>query len=254
MAVIQSIYRYPVKGLSPERLTIAHASPGQVLPGDRSWAIEQGAPQFDADAPRHFPKAKFLMLMRDEKLAALQTAYDDETQTLTVLRGGKQVSKAQLSTPIGRGIAEQFFAAYLGSALPGKPRVVTAEGFAFTDVPQTYVSLVNLASVRDLSRVLGAEVDPLRFRANFYVEGLEPWVEKGWIGDSVMLGGVETRVEKSIVRCAATNVNPSTAERDMRIPQTLDSAFGQNVCGVYLSVQTGGQIAAGDPVDVRNAA
>jgi uncharacterized protein YcbX len=250
MAIIQSIYRYPVKGLSPELLSVADLSPGQVLHGDRSWAIEQGAPQFDGDAPRHFPKSKFLMLMRDEKLAALQTSYDDESQTLTILRNGKQVSKAQLSTPIGRGIAEQFFAAYLGSALPGKPRVVKAEGFAFTDVPDTYVSLINLASVRDLSRVVGAEVDPLRFRANFYIDGLEPWVEKRWIGQQVRLGGVSLKAEKSIVRCAAINVNPATAERDMRLPQTLESAFGENLCGVYLSVQTGGRVATGNALMV----
>ncbi len=248
MAHLQSIYRYPVKGLSPERLDAVQLSPGETLPNDRAFAIEQGAPQFDPDAPRHFPKVKFLMLMRDEKLAALETRFDDETSTLTVRRGGKQVSRAQLSTPVGRGIAEQFFAAYLGSALPGKPRVVSAPGFNFTDVPQKFVSLINLASVRDIERVAGAPVDPLRFRGNFHVEGLEPWVEKSWAGRTIAIGETRLKVTKDIVRCAATNVNPATAERDMRLPQLLDEAFGANLCGIYLEVVQGGRIAPGDTV------
>lgn len=246
MATIDSLYRYPVKGLSPERLDVVTLTPGEIFPNDRAYAIEQGAPQFDADAPRHFPKVKFLMLMRDEKLAALETHFDDDTSTLTIRRGGKQVSKAQLSTPIGRGIAEQFFAAYLGPALPGKPRVVTAPGFHFTDVPQKYVSLINLASVRDVERVVGAPVDPLRFRGNLHIEGLEPWAEKSWMDRTLAIGDVRLRVAKQIVRCAATNVNPATAERDMRLPQLLDEAFGANLCGIYLEVVAGGRIAPGD--------
>lgn len=250
MSRVESLYRYPVKGLSPEQLESVRVAAGETFPHDRAWAIEQGAPQFDPDAPRHFPKVKFLMLMRDEKLAALETRYDEATATLTVLRGGKQVSKAQLNTPIGRGIAEQFFAAYLGNTLPGKPRVVTAPGFNFTDVPQKYVSLINLASVRDIERVAGAPVDPLRFRGNIHVEGLEAWVEKSWSGRTLKIGAVRAKVAKQIVRCAATNVNPATAERDMRLPQLLDEAFGANLCGVYLDVIEGGPITAGDTVRV----
>lgn len=245
-ARITDIYRYPVKGLSPERLDAVRLSERDLLPGDRAWAIEQGSSQFDPDAPRYFPKVKFLMLMRDEKLAALRTAFDDASQTLTITRDGKPVARAQLSTPTGRAIAEQFFAAYLGSALPGVPRVVHGGGHAFTDVPERWVSLINLASVRDLERVASQPIDPLRFRGNFHVEGLEPWAERQWVGRTVQLGDTELTVEKAIVRCAATNVNPATAERDMRIPQLLDSAFGANLCGVYLAVRKGGRVTAGD--------
>lgn len=249
-ALLSEIFRYPVKGLSPEKLDFADLAAGETLFSDRAWAIEQGAAQFDQDAPRHFPKAKFLMLMRDEKLAALETRFEDATSTLTVKRGGKQVCRAQLSTPVGRGIAEQFFAAYLGPALPGKARVVSAPGFAFTDVPQKYVSLINLASVRDIARVAGAHVDPLRFRGNLHVEGLDPWAEKTWVGKTLAIGEARFTVAKDIVRCAATNVNPATAERDMRLPQLLDAAFGANLCGVYLNVDQGARIAPGDAVSL----
>jgi len=246
MPQVESLYRYPVKGLSPERLEAVELTPGETFPGDRAYAVEQGAHQFDPDAPRHFPKTKYLMLMRDEKLAALDTSFENEGAVLTLRRGGRQVARAKLSTPVGRGIAEQFFAAYLGTALPGKPRIVHGGGHAFTDVAETWVSLINLASVRDLERVTGATVDPLRFRGNIHIEGLAPWAENDWIDRTLRLGDVRFAVRKAIVRCAATNVNPATAERDMNIPQTLLSAFGANACGVYLEVLERGRIAPGD--------
>lgn len=249
MGTIAALYRYPVKGLSPERMESVALTPGELIAGDRAYAIEQGSPQFDPDAPKHFPKMKFLMLMRDEKLAALRTLFDDESATLTIMRGGKQVCRANLSTPVGRGIAEQFFAAYLGPALPGKPRVVRGpDGFGFTDVAERWVSLINLASVRDLERVTGTAVDPLRFRGNLHVEGLDPWVEKSWTGQTLTIGGVRLTVRKQIVRCAATNVNPETAHRDLQLPKTLDEAFGANLCGIYLSVESPGEIRPGDTI------
>ncbi len=247
MPRLDAIHRYPVKGLSPERLDAVDLAPGETLPGDRAYAIEQFAGAFDPESPRFLPKSKFLMLARDEKLAALSTSYDGSTGALTISRGGKPVAKGDLTTPVGRGIVEQFFAAYLGPGL--RPRVVAAQGHAFTDVPMKCLSLLNLASVRDLARVEGRPVDPLRFRANLHVEGLEPWVEKSWAdGAEIRVGDARLRVLRSIVRCAATNVDPATATRDMNIPQTLERAFGANLMGVYVETAAPARIAAGDEV------
>ena len=68
-ARIAGIYRYPVKGLTPEQLGRADLSPGQTLPADRRYAIENGPSGFDPAAPKWLPKPHFLMLMRDEWLA-----------------------------------------------------------------------------------------------------------------------------------------------------------------------------------------
>jgi uncharacterized protein len=249
MPGLSAIYRYPVKGLSPERLDAAPVTPGETLPYDRSFAIEQFAGSFDSAAPRYLPKAKFLMLMRDEKLAALTTTFDPETTTLTVTRGGKQVAKGNLDTPVGRGLIEQFFAAYLGGGI--RPRVVSAPGHAFTDVGRNWISLINLASIRDLERVLGVAVDPLRFRANLYVEGLAPWVEKSWSeGTEIVIGAVRLAKRHDTVRCAATNVDPARGARDLSIPRTLEEAFGANACGIYLDVLNEGTLRQGDAVEV----
>ena len=132
--------------------------------------------------PRHLPKVNFLMLMRDERLATLRTQFDDTSETLTILRDGKQVARGQLTTPLGRQLIEQFLAAYMKAELRGPPKIVHAHGHSFSDVAAKCVHIVNLASVRELERTLGRPVDPLRFRANLYLEGVEPWAEFGLDG------------------------------------------------------------------------
>src|ERR1700759_4929659 len=106
---IKTIYRYPVKGLSPERLDGTMLAPGQTLPADRLYAIENGPIGFDPAAPAYFPKQRFLMLMRNERLARLDTRFDEATETLEVRDGGETV-RGELRTPEGRHRIEAFFA------------------------------------------------------------------------------------------------------------------------------------------------
>src|SRR6202049_114747 len=90
-ARIDAIYRYPVKGLSPQRLERTFLSVGATLAADRLYAIENGPSGFAPAAPAYFPKQRFLMLMRNERLAALRTDYDEASHTLTIRsawRGG----------------------------------------------------------------------------------------------------------------------------------------------------------------------
>jgi uncharacterized protein len=250
---VTALYRYAVKGLSPEALASVTLEAGGTMPFDRAYAIENGPGRFDPDNPRHLPKITFLMLMRDERLATLVTTFDDATETLTVMRAGKQVARGQLSTPLGRKMIEQFFAAYMKSELRGPPKVVSAPGHSFSDVAIKCLHIVNLATVRDLERVIGRPVDPLRFRANVYVDGLQPWAERGWVGREITLGGVRCSIVTDTVRCEATNVDPSSAARDMAIPSTLQRTWGHGDLGVYAKVVAGGTLAIGDAVAVPGA-
>jgi uncharacterized protein YcbX len=247
---VTALYRYAVKGLSPEALQSVTLEVGGIMPFDRAYAIENGPGRFDPENPRHLPKITFLMLMRDERLATLVTTFDDATETLTIMRAGKQVARGQLTTPLGRKMIEQFFAAYMKSELRGAPKVVSATGHSFSDVAMKCLHIVNLASVRDLERIAGRPVDPLRFRANVYVDGLEPWVERAWMGREIKLGGVDCSVVDGTVRCEATNVDPKTGARDMAIPSLLQRTWGHTDFGFYAEVATGGSVAIGDAVIV----
>ena len=90
---------------------------------------------------------------------------------------------------------------------------VSARGFSFSDYPHKVVSLINTATVAAMSREFGQELDPLRFRGNVYVDGLPAWAEFDFLGAGLTIGDIRFEVVKRIQRCAATDVNPRTAER-----------------------------------------
>ena len=243
---ITALYRYPVKGLSAEALGETTLSTGETVPFDRIYAIENGPGRFDPENPKHLPKVNFLMLMRNERLATLETRFDETSHVLTILRQGKQVARGALRERIGRQMVEQFLGAYMKDALRGPPRIVTAPGHTFSDVPAKWLHIVNLASLRDLERVMGRSLHPLRFRANIHVEGLQPWEEFSWVGKIMTVGGSRLEIVHRCQRCEATNVDPETAARDTGIPAVLQRTWGHSDFGVYAKVVDGGAVKAGD--------
>ncbi len=246
MAHIKSLYRYPVKGLSPEPR--AQLAPGETVPGDRLYAIENGPSGFDPAAPKYFPKTQFLMLMRNERLATPATRYDDATRVLTIQGEGRELARGDLATKEGRLAIEAFFRRFMPAELRGAPKVLQAPGHSFSDVAAKVVSIINLASVAAIETVVGAAVDPLRFRANVYVAGWPAWHEFSLLGQEIRIGDARLKVVKRIVRCAATNVDPATGVRDLEIPATLMRTFDHADCGIYAQVLDGGEIAPGDSV------
>lgn len=254
-ARIRSIYRYPVKGLSPEPLARTRLRPGETIAADRLYAIENGPCGFDPAAPTYHPKIRFLMLMRNERLARLQTRFNEDSHLFSIAVGGNNVAEGDLRTETGRRAIEDFFATYCGPELRGPPRLLTAPGFSFSDVAAKVISIINLDTVAAIEAAIGAPVHPLRFRANVYVAGWPAWHEFDLLGQDLVLGGVaRLRVKKRIVRCAATNVDPENGERNLSIPDTLMRAFGHADCGVYAEVVTGGDITVGQDVTVASEA
>ena len=248
-ARIQGIYRYPVKGLSPEALARTELSPGKTVPCDRMYAIENGPIGFDPAVPKYFPKIRFLMLMKNARLAELRTAFDETSHVLTVRSENREATRGDLRTSEGRASIERFFAEFCADELRGPPKVIQGHGHSFSDVAKKVVSIINLASVSALEDVTGVPVHPLRFRANLYVEGWPAWHEFELLNHEIAIGpNVRAKVVKRIVRCAATEVDPDTGIRDLPIPRTIMDTYGHADCGVYAEVIEGGEIAVGDAV------
>jgi len=248
-ASVHAIYRYPVKGLSAEALPRARLAPGQTLMADRRYAIENGPSGFDPAAPSYLPKIRFLMLMRNERLARLDSRYDDATHVLTLAESGREVARGELSTTEGRAAIETFLAAFCADELRGPPKLLQADGHSFSDMARKVISIINLASVAAVENAVGAPVDPLRFRGNLYVAGWPAWHEFDLLDREIAVGGgARLKVVKRIERCAATNVDPQTGFRDLAIPRTLTQVFGHSDCGVYAEVVTGGEIFLRDAV------
>lgn len=247
---VAALHRYPVKGLSAQALNAVELRAGLGFPHDRRFAIAHGTAPIDAAEPKWLAKAHFLQLMSNPRLAALTAEYEPETTALALMRGGRIVARGVLSTQTGRTVIEQFFAAYMKAELRGAPRLVDRGEDAFSDVDAPYVSIINRASVADLERVVGGAVDPGRFRGNILLDGAAPWAEFSWVGRRLRIGAAELTVEERIGRCAATNVDPATGQRDLTVPRDLRRGFGHEDCGVYARVTLGGPVATGDSVTV----
>jgi uncharacterized protein len=51
-AKVTALYRYPVKGMTPEALPRVEFEAGATMPFDRAYAIENGAGRFDPESRR----------------------------------------------------------------------------------------------------------------------------------------------------------------------------------------------------------
>jgi uncharacterized protein YcbX len=248
-ATIQTIHRYPVKGLTPEALPQTTLAVRQTIPCDRIYAIENGPSGFDPAEPSHVPKQRFLMLMRNARLAELRTAFDEASHTLTIRSENREVVRGDLRTPDGRAAIEAFFSEFCADELRGPPKVLHAAGHSFSNVSQKVISIINLASVAALEEATGAPVHPLRFRGNLQVEGWPAWHEFDLLDAVIAIGpSARLKVVKRTVRCAATEVDPDTGIRDLPVPRALRDHFGHLDCGVYAEVIEPGDIAVGDAI------
>jgi GntR family transcriptional regulator/MocR family aminotransferase len=259
MSSIRAIYRYPIKGLSPQPLQGIRLEAGKPFPFDRVFALVRPGMPVQVEAPRWAKKGLFLMLMLDEGLARVHTHLDPDSLKL-IIHGGasaggasdaaRPLLAANLATPAGRSAVESFFRDRL-PALAAAPKLVRAvDDGHFMDKPDSVMSCINLATVRSLEALWGRSMHPLRFRANFYIDGVAPWAEFGWIGREILLGDVWFRVDRRNGRCGATNVDPVSGERDMDIPSALRESFGHKDLGVYLVARNAGEVLVGDAVKV----
>lgn len=252
--VVEMLHHHPIKGLSAQPLAAVMLAAGEGFPHDRVFGFARHDSGFDPENPRPLPKDRFFVLLRDEKLARLKTHFDADTRHLEIRLDGDTVLDADLSTPAGIDAALALLSEMFDLSPEERPVFAHAAPHRFTDVSvvsremMNAVSLINLASVRDLGERIGQAVDPMRFRGNIYFDGVPPFAELDLVGREIAIGAARLRIVKRTRRCAATEVNPVTAERDLRIPHLLKQHLGHLDMGVYAEVIGPGRIAPGDAV------
>lgn len=246
---VAAIFRHVVKGFTPEPLDRVELAPGQGFPHDRIYAVENGPSGYDPEAPVFTPKQKFTVLAAIPQVAQVRTRFDPATGGLSAEAPGKATFAGRLAERGDREAFAAWLAGFLGEAARGALKVVEAKGeFRFTDHPLGQVSIINMASVRDLSAKMGVDLDPLRFRANFYVEGWPAWAENDWTDRDIMLGWARARVFKPIVRCAAIDVDLTAGVRDHDVVKALFDNYGHMFCGIYVRITEAGRVGLGDAV------
>ncbi|HRD29284.1 MAG TPA: MOSC domain-containing protein [Caulobacter sp.] len=250
-AAVAALYRHPVKGFTPERLAAADLAAGRTFPGDRMYAVEIGDSGFDPDRPAFVPKTRFAVLAHIAGVARARTRHDDSTGVFHASAPGFADFAGDLTGEAGRMAFAAWLADLLGEEARAPLRVLRAPGgWRFTDHPLGHVSIINLASLRDLEARIGRPLDPLRFRANLYVDGWPAWAEQDWQGRTLRIGEATATVFKPIVRCTATHVDPATAERDVEVVKALFDNYGHTFCGLYVQITADGRVAEGDVLEL----
>ena len=116
-----------------------------------------------------------------------------------------------------------------------------------------FVSVISLATVAGVARESGVDLDHRRFRPNVVLEtdDLEPFLEDGWVGRTLVFGEDAPRAAVSVtsgdVRCMMVNLDPETAEQDARVLKAVVRRNG-NVAGVYGSPVRTGTVRVGQDV------
>ncbi|MGA2953975.1 MAG: MOSC domain-containing protein [Caulobacteraceae bacterium] len=247
---VDSLFAYPIKGFTPQEVAFADLAVGAAFPGDRLWAVEDGPSGFDPAAPAHVSKTRFTVLHKIAEVASARTHYNWQSGELDAAAPGMKDFHGVLTDPVGRTAFAAWLTELLGEAAGGPLQVLDGAGWRFLDHPKGHVSILNLASVRDLAARLGREVDPLRFRANLHVDGWPAWVENDWTGRELTLGGARARVFAPITRCAAPDVDPTTAQRDIAMTAELHRLYGHLLCGIYVQVTAPGRVKTGDAAEL----
>lgn len=255
---VAALYRYPVKGFTPESCeSLAVLEEGRIA-GDRVLGIrfaDAGGAQDD-----WCKKQAFLSLMNTPGLARLSLKFDHQRLHLTMSLGDKLMSEAGLDKTDRQHIVEmitQYVLDLHENPLQKHPERLplnlVGDGISprYQDSSAGRVTLHGRESLLAVACMLdSSELDERRFRSNIAVEGLNPWEEQGWIGKVVSIGEVRFRGFAAKERCLATHANPETGARDLPVLKALLNSYDTKkpVFAISLMPENSGIIRIGDPV------
>jgi uncharacterized protein len=220
MAIVSELWRYPVKSMAGERLDSCMVTDSG-LDGDRRWAMIDRTPNRDG---------KWFNIKQHSALMTYRARYVD---------GALQVLDPK-GTDIG---LEGAFRRVLDES---QRRVELRElpGENFDD---SHVLIVNLASLQAFAMEAGMELDPRRFRANLYIEGIEPEEELRWLGGTIRAGEAQLEVTSRCERCKVITMDPDTTEQTPELLRLLVERHDERM-GMYCRVVKPGMVAVGDYV------
>lgn len=264
MAHVAALYRYPVKGFSPESCDALTVQPDGRIQGDRvlGFRLRDAATVTLEDGSEWWPKREMICLQEYPGVARMRLRYDDAARRATITvdsdvlveAGLDEAGRAALCAAVGeftRDLPEAARVRREGAL----PLVLEGDGVTarFQDRPRGFITLHGRGSLLQLAEALEQpDLDETRFRSNIAVDGLEPWAELGWTG-RIRVGEVEFDFDHLVIRCLATHANPDTGERDAEVLTTLTRTFGQEqpAFGILMLPSTGGgTIRVGDEVEL----
>ena len=247
---IHSIWHFPIKGVGGCQINHVPLSVGQVLPGDRRYALSAGSTKAGlTNDNKWLQKAHFLQLMRTEALAALRCRLDDD-RVIIEQSLGKPGFCGQLTHPDDRARCQSYISNFLRLADPSKIRVHQINNGAYTDQSAPLISIGGTESLAAFAGATGTTTDPRRFRLNIILHTDTPFVENQWLGSFMQIGDAVIKIVDHVGRCAAINVNPATAKREPDHLNTMRNVFGHSNLGIFGLVVKPGKLSLGNRVSI----
>ena len=247
---VERLFHYPVKGLAGVELDEAHLAVGGGFPYDRAVAVTNGTAPV---AQRGWTSPAALYgLARNPGLTRLGVQVGDGPGTpLTVTALGDPAFVVHLDGAGDRAAelarASERVRGLVAPGAWGPPEVVMPRT-PLWQRPDGAISIVNLATLRQLGAAWGTRLDLRRFRANLYVDGLAPWEELELVGDRLQVGDVELEVTGPLRRGAGAGVDPDDGSTRVDVSAMLASGVGHRFLGVLARVVGEGRVRRGDAV------
>ena len=258
---VAALYRYPVKGYTPEACESVTVLPNGRIAGDRVLGFRFA----DAGLPESAWSKKhgFAVLVNTPGLARLDVRLDHKAQRLCVALDGVVLADEVLDDAGRSRIAAAVQRYVLGldeNPLTGHPERLPLELIGdgvtprYADSELGQITLHSRESLDSVANAIGdSTLDEARFRSNIVIEGVSAWEEQDWVGRTLRIGQVELDVVRPKVRCLATHANPRTGARDLAVMLTLMTSFRQEQPTFAVAMMTrgaGGEIRVGDAVTV----
>jgi hypothetical protein len=243
------IVRHPIKSLGYQEIERAALTRGRPLAFDRVWALATTAAGFGDDAVDWAPKMRFVRGAAQGSLQAVQIRLNDADDSLTLTHPLRPDFTGTL--PQDAAALVDWVRPLWPATRPAPDRLVTrADGLAFGDMPDPYLSVLSLTTNRILGQRMRRDLSIHRWRGNLWLDGLAPWEEFDLVGRDLRIGSARLRVEERITRCVATTFDPQTGQQAGDTLAALEQAWGHTDFGVYARVIESGDIFLSDTVTI----
>ena len=255
---ISSISYCPVKSVSFQNIQLCKIKKNLGIVNDRIFAFSRNIDSEKAKlVEKHVQERKlnyFLTLKNSPVLNKYNFFYENNKLSLTL--NNNQLISISTDDPSERLLLANKLIELENSLL--KPiTLLKNTDYPFYDTSHSKnifnsMSLINLNSIKDFEKKVNEKIEPQRFRANFYIDGIDPWEERNWIGKIIKINNVSFRVEKNIPRCVAINLKPKTDDNSLNLLQSLKKSYNHFDMGIYLVALDDGKIEIGNKIEIKN--
>lgn len=238
IGTLKRLRRYPVKSMAGEDLAEARITFAGIV-GDRVYAF------VDAENRSDFP---WMTARQGHEMILLRPRFLDPPATDDGIPCADRYA-AEVTTPEGEKfrVGDSELTHYL------EKRFLRSLHFRFSERNMTDarpVSILGMSTIRALSSETEIDLDPRRFRENFYVDWIDPrpFFEDQLIGRELQIGEIVTlQVVKKDGRCIIITLDPETATSSPQVLQQV-SLHHDGCTGVYAAVLREGIVRVDDPI------